>query len=79
VLPYIILIVHPGKLLAIVEIGWLMLLRLGVGRVARRPLAEALFTPLAAIGVMSLGLNALVLKLRRQNITWKERPYPINQ
>jgi chlorobactene glucosyltransferase len=79
VMPYVIFALYPAKWLALVGIVWLTLLRLVAGFAARRSPVEALFTPLAAVGVMLLGLNAISLKLRQQRITWKERPYHINQ
>jgi len=79
VLPYFIFILYPDKLLALIAISWLIGLRLMVGLVMRRPISEAFFTVFSAIGVMLLGLNAISLKLRKQNIIWKERSYPANQ
>ena len=75
VLPYIIFIVYPAKHLALIEIGWLTLLRLAIGASTQRPAVEAVFTPFSAIGVMALGLNALFLKFRRRPIMWKDRQY----
>ena len=79
VLPYFIFILYPHKLLALIAICWLIGLRLIVGVVMRRPLLEAFLTLFSAMGVMLLGLNAILLKLRKQNIIWKDRPYPTNQ
>ena len=79
VMPYIILAVYPHKLLALIGIIWLTLLRLVAGFAARRSHLEAVFTPLSALGVMLLGLNAIALKLRRQRVTWKERSYSVNR
>jgi chlorobactene glucosyltransferase len=79
VMPYLIFVLYPYKLLALIGIVWLTLLRLIASFTARRSPAEALFTPLSAVGVMLLGLNAIALKWRQQRITWKERPYHINQ
>ena len=73
--PYALLALQLSKGLALVEIGWLSVLRLSVGYEYRRPLAEAFFTPLSALGVMLLGLNALLLKYRQQPIRWKDRSY----
>ena len=58
---------------------FISVLRLVVGFAARRPPLESIFTPFAALGVMMLGLNALLLKIRQQRVIWKERPYPLNQ
>lgn len=78
VLPTVILVTYPEKFLAMIAIGWLILLRMIVGFVTHRSLAEAIATPLSAVGVMALGMNALMLKLRQQPIAWKERSYPVN-
>lgn len=78
VLPYLIVIFYPDKSLALIEIIWLIGLRLLVAFVIRRPALESLFTAFSALGVMMLGLNAISLKLKRQPILWKERPYPTN-
>jgi chlorobactene glucosyltransferase len=79
VLPYLIFVFHPDKLLALIAISWLMALRLIVGFVIRRPVTEALLTLFSALGVMLLGLNAIWLKVRKQRILWKDRPYSSNQ
>ena len=78
VLPYFIFILYPDKLLALIAISWLIGLRSIVGFATHRPHTEAFFTVFSAMGVMLLGLNAILLKLRKQNIIWKERPYPTN-
>jgi len=79
VLPYVIVIFHPEKWLALIAILWLMALRLTVGVVIRRPFIEATLTVFSALGVMLLGLYAISLKLRKQRILWKDRPYSTNQ
>ena len=79
VLPSLLLILHPHKLLPLIEVIWLILLRSAVAVATRRPLIAVMFTPLSAIGVMALGLNALLLKWTRKRIAWKERLYSVNQ
>ena len=78
VLPYLILMLYPYKLLAVIEILWLISFRLAVGFMMRRPPTEALLSVFSALGVMLLGLNAISLKIRGQRILWKERSYPTN-
>lgn len=79
VLPYVILILRPEKILALIAILWLMALRFMVGTVVRRPFTEATLTVFSALGVMLLGLNAISLKIRKQRILWKDRSYSTNQ
>jgi chlorobactene glucosyltransferase len=79
VLPYVILLIFPDQPQSLLAIIWLIGLRLSVGFATHRPLTEAFFTVLSALGVMLLGLNAISLKVRKRKIIWKERPYPTNQ
>ena len=79
VLPYVILMLHPDKWIALLAIIWVIGLRLIIGFATHRPLTEAFFIVFSAMGVMLLGLNAISLKARRQNIVWKDRPYPTHQ
>jgi chlorobactene glucosyltransferase len=75
VLPFVNLLVSGAKMLASVEICWLLLLRgLLVWRL-KRPLDEILTTPLAAWSVLALGLAALCRRWRGEQITWKGRLY----
>jgi LPXTG-motif cell wall-anchored protein len=45
----------------------------------QRPLAEIITTPLAAWGVMLLGLGALFRRWRRKPVEWKGRRYPVTR
>ncbi len=75
VLPFVHLASDGERALAVVEICWLLLLRgLVVWRLRRSP-DEIVTTPLAAWGVMALGLVALYRRWRRLGITWKGRTY----
>jgi chlorobactene glucosyltransferase len=61
--------------LALIEIGWLLLLRGWVGAQRKRPHAEILTTPLAGWMVMALGVSSLYRRWRKREIRWKERVY----
>ncbi|MAS37443.1 MAG: hypothetical protein CL610_25815 [Anaerolineaceae bacterium] len=80
VLPPLIALLYPNdRWLALLLAGWLLVLRAAVVLHFRRPAHEILTTPLAAVGVMLLGLNTLYLKRRNRPIRWKDRPYSISQ
>ncbi len=77
VLPFFHLLVRrAGWWLAPVELGWLALLRGLVAWHLRRPALEVLTTPLAAWGVMALGLAAFYRRWRGGQTVWKGRFYP---
>ena len=61
--------------LALIEIGWLLLLRGWVGAHLKRPRAEIVTTPLAGWMVMALGMTALYRRWRKREIRWKGRVY----
>jgi chlorobactene glucosyltransferase len=61
--------------LALIEIGWLLLLRGWVGTHLKRPHAEIVTTPLAGWMVMALGMTALYRRWRKREIRWKGRVY----
>lgn len=63
------------KLLAGIEIGWMLLMRALVGWRIRRSPAEMLTTPLAAWGVMALSMGALYRRWRKRPVVWKGRIY----
>jgi chlorobactene glucosyltransferase len=75
VLPFGFVLFGVDRRLALVEIGWLALLRAWAGRQLKRPNSEALTTPLAAWGVMALGLSVLFRRWRARPVVWKGRPY----
>jgi len=75
VTPYYHLARGGLRWLALIEIGWLLLLRGCVGAHLKRPLAEILTTPLAGWIVMTLGMTALYRRWRGQEIRWKGRVY----
>lgn len=75
VLPFAHLAASGERALALVEIGWLLALRAVVVWRLRRPLDEIVTTPLAAWGVMALGMVALFRRWRNQRILWKGRAY----
>ena len=61
--------------LALIEIGWLLLLRGWVVAYLKRPRAEIVTTPLAGWMVMTLGMTALYRRWRKREIRWKGRVY----
>jgi chlorobactene glucosyltransferase len=61
--------------LAMIEIGWLLLLRGWAGACLKRPHAEIATTPVAGWMVMALGMSTLYRRWRRREIWWKERVY----
>jgi chlorobactene glucosyltransferase len=61
--------------LALIEIGWLLLLRGWVGAYLKRPHAEIATTPVAGWIVMALGMSTLYRRWRKREIRWKERVY----
>ena len=75
VLPFYHVLLPDQRLWALLEIGWLALLRGMINRQLERPLSEILTTPLAAWSVMALGLNALRRRMRRGQVRWKGREY----
>lgn len=75
VTPYCFLLRQPQKQLAMLEVGWLATLRLLVSWHYRRPFSEIFTTPLAAVGVILLGLHAFTLKMRGRPVVWKGRAY----
>jgi hypothetical protein len=60
---------------AFFEISWLALLRVVANRHLKRPLLEIVTTPLAAWGVMALGIVAIYRRRQGQKINWKGRFY----
>lgn len=75
VLPFINLLCGRRKALAGMEICGLALVRgLAVWRL-KRPLDEVVTTPLAAWGVLALGMETLYRRWRTQPIVWKGRRY----
>jgi chlorobactene glucosyltransferase len=75
VLPFYRLL--EGSKLALLEIGWLGILRAAVSRHLNRPPAEVVTTPLAAWSVMAFGLIALLRRRLGGSIRWKDRDYPL--
>jgi chlorobactene glucosyltransferase len=75
--PFVWLFVGQHAWLAVAEISWLILIRALVAREFKRPFSELFTTPLAALVVMLLGTNAVYRRWRKQDITWKGRPYKI--
>jgi chlorobactene glucosyltransferase len=61
--------------LALIEIGWLLLLRGWFGVWLKRPLGELFSTPLAGWVVMALGITALYRRWRKRGVMWKGRVY----
>ena len=64
-----------ARWLALIEIGWLLLLRGWVGAHLRRPHAEIVTTPVAGWMVMALGMTALYRRWRKREVMWKGRVY----
>lgn len=75
VLPFFNLALSEQRALACVEILWLLALRGLIVWRLKRPPAEILTTPLAAWGVMAIGLGALYRRWRKKPIAWKGRLY----
>lgn len=75
--PYYNLIAGSGSLLALLEITWLVGLRLAVGRTFHRPVIESLWVLPSAVGVMLLGLYSLCLRFQKRHILWKGRAYTL--
>lgn len=75
VLPFAHLALSQRWALAVAEIGWLLLLRSLVVWRLKRPLDEIPTTPLAAWGVMALGMASLLQRLRNTPVVWKGRAY----
>lgn len=63
------------KVLACVEVCWLLLLRAAVVWRLRRPVGEIVSTPLAAWTVIALGMTTLFRRWRGQRVAWKGRLY----
>jgi chlorobactene glucosyltransferase len=76
VIPFFNLLFSQSRVVALVEIVWLLLLRGLAGWSIRRPLSEILTTPLAAWFVMALGLDSLYRRWRKRTVSWKGRVYP---
>lgn len=75
VIPFSNLVVGRQRALAAIEIGWLLSLRALVVWHIRRPAAEVVTTPLAAWGVMAIGMATLYRRWRKREVVWKGRPY----
>ncbi len=75
IIPFWRVVFGRRRWLAGIEIGWLGLLRWIATRHLKRPIDEVVTTPLAAWGVMAIGLNALLRRLRGGEIRWKGRLY----
>ncbi len=75
VLPFVNLLSSQQWTLAAVEVGWLLLLRGAVVWRLKRSPDEVLTTPIAAWGVMALGMTALVQRWRHAPVVWKGRAY----
>jgi chlorobactene glucosyltransferase len=74
VIPFYNLVFNGRKALASVEICGLFLLRGLVAWNIKRPPDEVLTTPLAAWGVLALGMGTLYRRWRKRPVTWKGRP-----
>ena len=73
--PFYYLLIGEHPTLALVEIAWLALLRgVATWHLQRSPL-EIITTPLAAWGVMALGMAALYRRWQGQKVNWKGRYY----
>jgi chlorobactene glucosyltransferase len=79
VLPLLHLLSAGNRRLALVEIGWMALLRAVVSRFMHRPIDEVFSTPLAGLGVMALGINAWLRRRRGDSLRWKGREYNLKR
>jgi chlorobactene glucosyltransferase len=77
VTPFLLLFLDRNKCLVLLEIGWLALLRGITNEQLQRPRSEIPTTPLAAWGVLALGLRAIYRRWRSSKITWKGRLYRV--
>jgi chlorobactene glucosyltransferase len=75
VIPFYGIFFAELKWLSILEIIWLGFLRLYTDLPFKRPMVEIITTPLAAWGVMILGLNALLRQKLGWDVQWKGRMY----
>lgn len=71
--PFGSLLSSTFRRLAMLELLWLALLRVIVSRHLRRSWLEVLTTPLAAWGVIALGMATLYRRWRGQKVNWKGR------
>lgn len=69
------LFIRNARRLALVELLWLTLLRAMASWHLRRSLFEVLTTPIAAWGVMVVGMATFWRRWRGQKVNWKGRPY----
>ncbi len=76
IIPFWRLAFGKHRWMAAGEIFWLGVLRAIVARHLKRPLNEVLTTPLAAWGVLAIGLGALSRRWRKGKSEWKGRLYP---
>ena len=75
VIPFWRLVRGPHRWLAAFEVAWLSVVRGIATHYLRRSLGEVITTPLAAWGVMAIGLSALYRRLVGREISWKGRLY----
>ena len=71
--PFSFVLAGKRYLPAVLAIAWLGLLRWVATAYLRRPLLEVVTTPLAAWGVMLLGITALIRRRLGQTVKWKGR------
>jgi chlorobactene glucosyltransferase len=71
--PFGALLSGTFRWLAVLELFWMALLRIIVSRHLRRSLLEVLTTPVAAWGVMALGMATLYQRWRGQKVNWRGR------
>jgi hypothetical protein len=77
VIPFFRIFQKQYRWLAGLEIAWLFALRAIAGRFLGRPTVESVGTPFAGWGVMALGMNAILRRIRGGAISWKGRSYDV--
>ena len=73
--PFSFAVLGSWRWLALFEIAWLGILRGVANQHLRRSLLEVFTTPLAAWGVMALGIAAIYRRWQGQKVNWKGRYY----
>ncbi len=76
VIPWLLLVALQWT--ACIEIFWIMALYIVAAVQYKRPLVETLLFPVSALGILILGLYALLRQQQKKAIYWKGRAYASN-